>query len=284
MTPSGLFIGLTTFDLVHYVKRFPRADEKIQALSRWTGAGGPAANAAAAFSSLGGRATLLTGIGDGTLARAAREDLENMGVEVIDLAGGGELATSSAVVDEAGERTVVSLNALGVSQDVMVQRLPSIAPANVISFDSHYPNVVRAVLERLAGSPPPAVFDPGAYKPHVFDLVDTCDHVIASRSLDHDATPDDLLERLLEHDVMLAAVSAGSEPILASFRGRRLELPVPQTNALDTVGAGDVLHGAYAYLIGVGSQVPDALSQAAAIAAKSCEHHGARIETNHELR
>ncbi len=109
MTQRGIFVGLTTFDVVHYVERFPRADEKIEAVERWMGAGGPAANAAAAFAALGGQATLVTAIGGGEFATPAVDDLSKLGVDVIDVADGGSLPMSSAVVDGAGRRTVVSL-------------------------------------------------------------------------------------------------------------------------------------------------------------------------------
>lgn len=282
LTPAGLFIGLTTFDLVHYVKDFPHADEKIQAEERWTGAGGPAANAAAAFASLGGRATLLTAVGKGPFARAAQEDLTALGVEVVDLASEGDLPTSSAVVDAAGRRTVVSLNAKGFDQDAMAERLPTLPAVEVVAIDSHYPAVSRAALAALPSPPVPIVFDPGSYKPHVFGLMDECDHVIASRSLAPTVEPADLLERVVEHDVALAAISAGAEPIVAAIDSDRFELPVPSASVRDTVGAGDVLHGAYAYLVATGLPVREALSQAASIAARSCERHGARVDMDRE--
>ncbi|MGB7587932.1 MAG: PfkB family carbohydrate kinase [Solirubrobacterales bacterium] len=279
MTPTGLFIGLTTFDLIHYVERFPRADEKIQALARWTGAGGPAANAAAAFAALGGHATLLTAIGTGPLAKAALEDMTGLGVDVIDLATGGELATSSAAVDLSGRRIVVSLNAKGFDQGAMAQRLPVLEPADVVSLDAHFPTVASALLADLPSPRPPVVFDPGSDKPHLPELMDMSDHVIASGSLDAAAQRGDLLERVRTHDVTLAAVSAGPAPILAAIGDHRFEIPVPQIPASDTLGAGDVLHGAYAYYIATGCSAHESLERAANVAARSCERHGPRVES-----
>lgn len=279
-TPAGLFIGLTTFDLVHYVERFPRNDEKIQALSRWTGAGGPAANAAATFAGLGGRATLLTAIGDGPLAEAALSDLSGLGVKALDLAEDGHLPTSSAVVDGSGQRTVVSLNAKGFDQEALARRLPSLEPVDVVVLDSHYPRLVNAVLTYLPGQSP-VILDPGSYKPHISELMDKSDHVIASRSLDPAKQPGDLLEQIKDHDVVLAAVSAGPDPLLAVINDERLEIPVPQITARDTVGAGDVLHGSYAYYLATGCPISESLERAAVVAARSCERHGPRLDTEH---
>ncbi|WP_276971814.1 hypothetical protein [Ferrimicrobium acidiphilum] len=51
---SGLFVGLATLDVVGYVDRRPDVDEKVEAADMWTGAGGPATNAAVTFRTLGG--------------------------------------------------------------------------------------------------------------------------------------------------------------------------------------------------------------------------------------
>lgn len=281
-TPAGLFIGLTTFDLVHYVECFPRADEKIQAQARWTGAGGPAANAAAAFAALGGKARLLTAIGDGPLANAAAEDLVELGVEVVDLVSEGELPTSSAVVDKSGQRTVVSLNAKGFDQEAMVRRLPEMQAIDVVVVDAHYPALVDSALSEVSDQRVPVVIDPGSDKPHVFDLMAKCDHVIASRSLDPSVDAAALLERIAEDGAALTAVSAGSQSILTAIGDRRSALPVPQVTARDSVGAGDILHGAYAYFVAIGYLPLDALDRAAGIAAESCGRHGARVDSDHE--
>ncbi len=275
-TPSGLFVGLTTFDLVHYVERFPRDDEKIQAVARWTGAGGPAANAAVAFAALGGHATLLTGVGNGALPQAALADLSDLGVKVVDLAADGDLPTSSVVVNESGHRTVVSLNAQGFDDEVMSARIPDLDRVDVAVVDSHYPQVVQQALGRLPGGPVPIIFDPGSHKPHVFELMASCNHVIASTSLDPTAPSHELLDRLQRPDVTLAAVTAGSEPTVAAINGQRFEVPVPHIRALDTVGAGDVLHGAYAYYVSTGVTLREALEKATSIAARSCELRGPR--------
>jgi sugar/nucleoside kinase (ribokinase family) len=278
-TPSGLFVGLTTFDLVHYVERFPRDDEKIQALARWIGAGGPAANAASTFVALGGRATLLTAIGDGILPRAALADLSALGVRVIDLSVDGNLPTSSVVVDQSGHRTVVSLNAQGFDDEAMATRLPDLEQVDVVTVDSHYPQLVLRALAKLTERPVPIVFDPGSYKVHVFELMAKCNHVIASRSLDPTVPSAELLGRLQGSDVTLAAVTAGSDPTLVAVGNEQFELPVPRIQALDTVGAGDVLHGAYAYYVSIGLPVRDAIKKATSIAARSCELHGPRPDS-----
>lgn len=278
MTPAGLFVGLTTLDLVHYVDRFPVADEKLEADGCWIGAGGPAANAAATFAALGGRATLITALGAGDLGRLAAADLAALGVEVIDASVGGELATSSVVVDARGRRTVVSLNARGLVTQSAPDRVPDSLVADVIVLDAHYPRLAALVLGRSGLASTPAVLDPGNWKPHLPELMDRCGHIIASAGLDTSARADEILRRLRRHSPVLAAVTGGAGPITAAFDGVVTAIDVPATRAVDTLGAGDVLHGAYAYYLAGGRPPLDALRAGAVIATRSCGQRAPRIK------
>ncbi len=277
MTPTGLFVGLTTLDVVHYVERFPEADEKLQADGCWIGAGGPAANAAATFAALGGRATLITALGAGALGRLAGADLEGQGVDVIDVSGEGQIAVSSVVVDGAGRRTVVSVNARRLEAQCTRDRVPDLPIADVIALDAHYPLLAAGVLEQMRPADVPAVLDPGNWKPHLPELMSRCSHIIASASLDRGAGADEILRRLERHGPALAAVTRGAAAIQASVSGLFATIDVPATRAIDTLGAGDVLHGAYAFYLAVGRPFNDALRDSAAIAARSCERRGPRI-------
>jgi sugar/nucleoside kinase (ribokinase family) len=60
MTCRGLFVGLTTMDLIQRVDHHPGVNEKVVAQRSDLAAGGPAAIAAVTFSALGGRSVLLS--------------------------------------------------------------------------------------------------------------------------------------------------------------------------------------------------------------------------------
>jgi len=277
VNPTGLFVGLTTLDLVHYVERFPAPDEKLQAQGCWIGAGGPAANAAATFAALGGRATLITALGEGVLGGLAARDLEAQGVEVIDTSSGGEIAVSSVLVDGSGRRIVVSLNAERLAARWTEDRVPEFPVPDVIALDAHYPQLATLVLERPSLASTPVVLDPGNWKPQLPELMARCGHIIASAGLDLGAGADEILRRLRRHRPVLAAVTGGADPIRASFEGVATVIDVPATRAIDTLGAGDVLHGAYAFHLAAGRPLREALQDSAVIAARSCERRGPRI-------
>ena len=75
---DGIFVGLSTIDLIHSVDEFPPEDTKAVALSQEVLVGGPAANAAIAFSHLGGKATLVSAVGKHPIALLVKEELRTI--------------------------------------------------------------------------------------------------------------------------------------------------------------------------------------------------------------
>ena len=67
---SGIFVGLSTIDLIYTVDEFPSANAKAVARSQAILAGGPATNAAITFSHLGGEATLVSPLAGMPLPRS----------------------------------------------------------------------------------------------------------------------------------------------------------------------------------------------------------------------
>ncbi|MBS0657933.1 MAG: sugar kinase [Verrucomicrobia bacterium] len=272
----GVFVGLTTVDVVLRVDRHPQANEKTVAGERLLLAGGPAANAAIAFVRRGGVATLVTELGRSALAELARADLVAEGVEVVDLAppdAGPPLAVVlSAAFD--GSRAVVlsrptATNAnrpAGSGSDV------DLSGAAVLLTDGHHPHLALPLVERARRTAVPTVLDAGSWKPVLGQLCPAIDYAIASA----DFAPDGCaLDRLQELGVAQVAVSAGAEPIRwRDFPGRSGHIPVPQVDVVDTLGAGDVLHGAFCWFLAQGLDFPSALQAAAGVASESCRTFG----------
>jgi sugar/nucleoside kinase (ribokinase family) len=74
--------------------------------------------------------------------------------------------------------------------------------------------------------------------------------------------------------VQQIAITHGANPILAdSYTGM---VEVPHVDAVDTMGAGDIFHGAFCYFASVGYEFVKALREASEIAADSCRFHGTR--------
>ncbi|PKQ23377.1 MAG: hypothetical protein CVT65_08385 [Actinobacteria bacterium HGW-Actinobacteria-5] len=276
--PSGLFVGLATLDVVQLVARPPARNEKMTAERTWLAAGGPAAVAAIAFAALGGRAQLWTALGDSPAARVVAADLADVGVEVRDAAPPGfELAASVVLLDAAsGERTVVSGSGHTPVFGTVVA--PGLAGVDVVLLDGHHPALARAAVFALApagGLLPvqrvPVVLDAGSHKPVFDELFGGVTDVICSADYVHPSlTPRELLGLGPE----LVAVSHGGAPLEWWTPGAADSVSPEPVQAVDTVGAGDVLHGAYCHALASGLDRPDALRRAAAVASERVRHLG----------
>jgi sugar/nucleoside kinase (ribokinase family) len=79
--------------------------------------------------------------------------------------------------------------------------------------------------------------------------------------------------------VRVVAQTHGAEPIDLSVATRTSRVEVPVVDAVDTLGAGDVLHGAYAHYRAAGEDPEESLRRAAQVASFRCRFPGSRTWT-----
>jgi sugar/nucleoside kinase (ribokinase family) len=275
---SGIFVGLATIDLVYEVDEFPVGDCKITARSQSVFAGGPAANAAIAFRHLGGDATLVTAVGRHPLAGLIRDELTRFEVSLIDLHPGCDQvpAISSIAVDAAGRRNVISANAAGISLPPVQVDAALLASAAVLLVDGHFMPAAQAWARAARRSGVSVVLDGGSWKPGMDELLPLVDTAICSADFLVPESGDRVIESLSKRGVSRIAVTAGSKPIVWATECESGAVPVPQVPVVDTMGAGDILHGAYCWYAAQGQSFPEALEHAAAIASQSCRFRGTR--------
>ncbi|MDX3191593.1 PfkB family carbohydrate kinase [Streptomyces sp. MN03-5084-2B] len=265
-----LLAGLCTVDVVQRVEELPAPGEKVQSLRVDVAAGGPATNAAVTAAALGAEATLLTVLGAHPLAALARADLEAHGVRIVDLDPGRTEpppVSAATVRDRDGERTVVSRNAAGRHFHVKV---PPLA-ADVILLDGHYPELALAVAREKKA---PVVLDAGSWKPVLDELLPLVDVAACSA---HFAAPEPGLH---ERGVPTVITTNGAGPVRWSTAdGASGEVPVAAVEARDTLGAGDVWHGALAVAVARERTVTDRIRFANEVAAERVRQVGPRSWT-----
>lgn len=282
--PRGLFAGLCTLDLVHRLDRLPGADEKVTASSQELAAGGPAAVAALTFAALGGVATLVTGLGTHPLADVARRDLADHDVTLHDLAHHARVPAISAVRvhDRDGARSVSSPDASAAPVlDAPMELAEWVDAADVVMLDGHHPELALAAAALAEAANVAILLDLGRSRP-VFDrLLPRAQFAVASSAYTVSGRPADPAE-LVELGVDAAARSAGAGPIRWAAPGEAGLVSVAPVSGGDTLGAGDVLHGAVAFAVaavGAGPALamwPQVLRFAADVASVRVEHVGVR--------
>jgi sugar/nucleoside kinase (ribokinase family) len=281
--PVGIFVGLCTLDVVHEVERLPAVDEKVTALSQSIASGGPATNAAVTFAALGGRSTLVTAVGRGALADTVRADLASFGVDLRDAAGDRLDAVpvaSICVLSTTGERSVVSVDAGLISVQHAPDLTDLLASADVLLADGHHRTLAAAAAEGVAASSTPLLIDAGRWRPAMAALLKAADTVVCSADFRLPGSPDPASSAgaLATDGVPTVAVTEGAGPVRWWSGGRSGSVQPPAVEAVDTVGAGDALHGAYAFAMAAapGSSPQQRLEFAVQVASLKCTFPGTR--------
>jgi sugar/nucleoside kinase (ribokinase family) len=280
MTVRGLFVGLATLDLVQRVSRQPGVNEKVVAQRSDIAAGGPAAVAAVTFGALGGRSVLLSALGPGPVAQLAAGELGRAGVHIADAwAAGADLSISAiTVLDETGQRSVVSRNAEDLTA-VAPGDLPAlIGDTDIVLIDGHHPELAVAAARAAQTAGVQVVLDCGSPKPVYAELVPLADVAVCSAAFARDPDQSEAVAvALLVDGARLVAMTAGAAPVRWWTRQERGTLMVPRVAVRDTLGAGDVLHGAVAFAWARGVIDPQrSLSFGIAVAALRVQHLGPR--------
>lgn len=279
-----VFVGLATVDLVQRVERLPGPNEKIASLDAELLTGGPAAVAALTASVLGSESVLVTALGRHPVAVSATAELRQHGVRVLDSTETGEVPPVSAVTvqDGTGERSVVSRSGAG-RVSTPPDSLPDVvAGAEVVLLDGHYPELALAAARSAADAGVPVLLDGGSWKPVLDELLPSVDFAVCSADFRAPGTdtPEQQGPALFARGVDAVAVTRGASPVLCwPPNGERFEVPVPPVDAVDTLGAGDVLHGAVAHAMSRSAwreQLPDVIDFACRVASIRVAHHGGR--------
>jgi sugar/nucleoside kinase (ribokinase family) len=277
---SVVCCGLTTLDVVQMVDRLPAPDEKLTALSCFDDAGGPAANAAATASALGANTTLVTSLGTGPIGRLAHGLLTGADVAVVDLGGAGATVSTVLINRHTGQRAVVSTKEQYTNPDYRLEG-NELDGADALLVDGHHMDVALVLAEAATQAGVPVILDGGSWKPRTEDLIEYVDYAAVSSvfSVPSEEHP---LRAVAEMGCRFVAQTRGPDSILVVADGKRSEVPVVAVTpprAIDTLGAGDVLHGALATLVAThGRSLPFAemMRRAGAVATESCRHPGAR--------
>jgi len=282
--PRVLCAGIIVLDEVFGVEEFPRNDGKVEAKEFFAVNGGCAANAAVAVARLGGR-TMLAGPlggpagadenGDRVLAALAREAVDTSACQRVE---GLATGLSAIFINGRGERTIVTYRD---------QRIAAVTPrdpqalagmADIVLADNRLPQFVRPICEAARRRHVRVVLD--ADKATVEDdpIFRIATHVIfSSECLSATTRRHDLAEGLAavaRHSGAFLAVSNGPDDILFIDRGSVRRLPVFKIRAVDTLAAGDALHGGFALALAEGAGEADALRFGAAVAGVKCTRIG----------
>ena len=294
MGHHGVFIGLTTLDLIYGVLRVPHSNEKQVTSQFEMAAGGPATNAAVTFRSFGNTASLLSAVGHHSLSEPIKSDLVEQRVELIDLLEDRvepPPLSSILVTQSTGERAVISRNAVNLQATITDLNLENLQKtvlenAKIVLIDGHQIEVSHRILQIASHLKIPAVLDGGSWKPGLEKLLHWIDYVICSANFfpPSCSTPAEVFQFLKqtvgnsnqEKDIPIGiAMTYGEKPVRYFYDGQSGNIIVPSIQTVDSLGSGDVFHGAFCNFV-LQTTFVDALQKATLVASESCRSFGTR--------
>jgi sulfofructose kinase len=274
-----LCVGATSYDVVLRVDHHPEPDEKIVADALIRCGGGPAANASVMVSRMGLKAAFAGYLGYDLFGQLHLEELHSAGVNT-DLVIRGEAPTpiSSILVKPSGDRTVVNYRSTDSALHPECMDLSDIRP-QVILFDGHEPELSLAFLNEARARGIKTLLDAGSLNRGTALLFDKVDYPVCSERFACDfagtSSPALAIDRLFSH-ARCVVITRGGKGLIWKNAGREGKIPAFPVEVVDTTGAGDVFHGAFAGSLAIGKKWQEILLYSSAAAALCCSRLGAR--------
>jgi len=269
------FMGIACLDCVYVLDNYPTEDTKIRAIKNWNQAGGFATNAAKTYSLLGGAARLHSCFGNDTNAIAVKDYLSIANLKLIDYADNDfPIPVSSILVNRnEGTRTVVSS-----AKDSDIEKLNTgiKVEGDVLFIDGFFIETACNAVKQAKQKGVLIVFDADKWRDDQYiNLIPQVDFVIAGNEFrpPNCETHEDVVKFFIDCGVKQFAITNGAHDIFAYDNGVKTLLPVKQVSCVDSLGAGDVFHGAFCYYI-LKNNFIIALKKASLVASEFCTDYG----------
>jgi len=281
--PRVLCIGIPVRDLTFRVPGVPGRGSKENATHFDEICGGNALNAAIAIARLGGRASVCGPMGDvrETSTRFIFEKLAHEGIETKHLVHMPGLVTpiSAVMVDPSGERTIVTFR----DPELWKVRLPGIDvlldDCAAILTESRCAGFCTDLCAEATRRGIPVIVDVDRAMSLREGLLNASSHLVfSSEPLQETADVTDDGQALKKVATLTPSFLAGTRgpkgTIWLNEKGELEETPAFPVHTVDTLGAGDVFHGAFALAITERQELREALRFASAAAALKCTRFG----------
>lgn len=275
-----LCAGIAVLDHVFKLDRFPVPGEKSRARDFAEITGGNAANAAIAAARLGGRVSLCTPVAPDLIGSTIRARLEAEGIDcsAMVVVPGATSSISAIIVDGAGERMIVNRR----SEELSAARMPdpdaALTACDALLIDNRFPEFALPIAQAARRRDLPVVLDADEPTRLTEELLRASTHVIFSahglRDTANCDEPEKALRQIARRTEAYVSVTSGAAGALWIEGGEMRRMPAFAVEAVDTLGAGDVYHGAFALALAEGQNEATARRFAAAAAALKCTRFG----------
>ncbi len=273
-----LCVGMASYDLIFTVDRPLNEDDKSAASSLTQSGGGPAASASIAVSRLGLTSAFAGYLGTDRFGDYLLNDFLEAQVN-LDMLVRDVIPTSvSAVfVTPTGKRSLVNYRA---PEPIPARALNfSKMRARVVLFDGHEPEISAPLIEWAGRWKAKTILDAGSAHRGTRNLAARVDYLVASEKFALDFSSKNNVEEAL---IALAkhapsvVITVGERGLYWYHEDQSGVMPAFQVDAVDTTGAGDAFHGAFAACVARKWDWERTLQFSSAAAAITCTQLGGR--------
>ncbi len=277
-------VGIAVLDVVMTVESLPAGPGKHRASSTHEVGGGVAANAAVTIASLGCDARFVGCVGTDPAGQRIVDGLASAQVDssLVRRIKGTSSPLSMVLVDASGERLIVNHSDERLFQDGSPPTDDDLAGSDAVLVDMRWPTGAVAALGSAQRRGVPAIVDcdHDPLQNDGLSVLAAASHIIfAMPTLAEFAAtsdPADALQRVGTYSNAWVAATAGADGVYWLNDGELCHQPAFQIDAVDTLGAGDVFHGAFAVALVEGRPLDEALRFASAASAVKCTRPGGR--------
>ncbi len=273
-------VGMATVDYLYVVDSHPAQDSENAVTSHAVAIGGPAGRAALTAGRLGADTRLLAMCGSDLHARVLRDQLtrEPLSAQWFEV----DLPSQHSCVilaTDRGTRTTVWTAQPRADERLLASLDDALSGADVVLLDCTDPGLTTKALDVSRERGVPVVIDTGSYKPWVEEVLTGVEYVISPSKFFSARS-----STLSLPDAMQAAYDIFGPTVLAATQGETGGRYIDRTGvhryepfavtAVDTCGAGDTFHGAFAWAIAAGAVTEQAVRISSWVAAQKCSALG----------
>ena len=280
-----LVIGRSCLDYIAVVNRFPAENQKSPLEFRLTEGGGQGGTSSCCISRLGGRVAYVGKLGDDQEGRFCLKRLADFGVttKYVEIVAGGKTPVAYVFITAgSGARSIIyERNALPrLTIDGRLKRLAFQSEVVLLDPEVTY---LGGQLKAAADRKIRLVYDCERWREGIEDIMATADYFIPSSEFleagelqFHDISFHQKIMKLNTRVAGNLIVTHGEKGAYYVAVDTLYRVAVPEVSAVDTVGAGDNFHAAFALALARGFDLHQTVKFAVAVASLSCREYGGR--------
>lgn len=277
-------IGANVYDTLITLKSYPKEDTKMRCEGMKMSGGGPCATGIVAAGKLGAKCAFIGNIADDNGGSFLKGDFERFGVstEFCKLKTGYNSFSSYIwLAEDNATRTIVFDKGNLPPTEIDEAAKKAIAEAQVLMVDGNDLDAAVAGAKIAKENGTKVLYDAGGLYEGIERLLPYADILIPSEEFAIGYTKAETAEEAAKilfdkFKLEIVVVTQGKKGGLY-YCGREIEYyPALPANVVDSNGAGDVFHGAFAYAVTKGYGAKRACVFSSAVSALKCTKVGAR--------